>query len=109
MMTTVIIITYSGDGIREKIFKKFFKKKKLFTKKNRQFVKIWRKYGLEGIAFLTPILLSPPGGALIAVVLGGGNEKKKIILHMLIWSVVWSIITTYIFYYSGDSVRSFLK
>ena len=60
MMTTVIIFSYLGEKIKEKFLSKYFKPKKIFTKRNRRFVKIWRKYGEIGIAFLTPILLSPP-------------------------------------------------
>lgn len=106
MMTTVIIFTFLGDRIRTKFLLKYFKPKKVFTKRNRRFVKIWRKYGELGIAFLTPILLSPPGGTLIAIALGG--TPKKTIGYMFIWSVFWSFVITYAFYYSGDELRELL-
>lgn len=107
MMTTVTIFTFLGKRIRSGILKKFFKPKKIFTAKNRRFVRIWRKYGELGISFLTPILLSPPGGSIIAMVLGG--SRKKTMGYMLLWSVVWSTIITYTFYYSGDALRDFLR
>ena len=106
MMTTVLIFTFFGEIIREKILGRFIKPKKVFTKKNRRFVKIWRKYGELGVAFLTPILLSPPGGSIIAMALGG--SRKKTIGYMFLWSVVWSTVITYTFYYSGDALRDFL-
>ena len=106
MMTTVLIFTFFGEMIREKILGRFIKPKKVFTKKNRRFVKIWRKYGELGVAFLTPILLSPPGGSIIAMALGG--SRKKTIVYMFLWSVVWSVVITYTFYYSGDALRDFL-
>ena len=106
MMTTVLIFTFFGEMIREKILGRFIKPKKVFTKKNRRFVKIWRKYGELGVAFLTPILLSPPGGSIIAMALGG--SRKKTIGYMFLWSVVWSTVITYTFYYSGDALRDFL-
>ena len=106
MMTTVLIFTFFGKMIREKILGRFIKPKKVFTKKNRRFVKIWRKYGELGVAFLTPILLSPPGGSIIAMALGG--SRKKTIGYMFLWSVVWSTVITYTFYYSGDALRDFL-
>ena len=106
MMTTVLIFTFFGEIIREKILNRFIKPKKVFTKKNRRFVKIWRKYGELGVAFLTPILLSPPGGSIIAIALGG--SRKKTIGYMFLWSVVWTTIITYTFYYSGDALRDFM-
>jgi hypothetical protein len=106
MMTTVLLFTFLGERIRETILRKFIKPKKVFTPRNRKFVKIWRKYGELGISFLTPILLSPPGGSIIAMALGG--SRKKTIAYMLLWSVVWTTIITYTFYYSGDALRGYL-
>ena len=106
MMTTVLLFTFLGEWIREKVLLKFIKPKKVFTPRNRKFVKIWRKYGEMGISFLTPILLSPPGGSIIAMALGG--SRKKTIAYMFLWSVVWTTIITYTFYYSGDALRNYL-
>ena len=106
MMTTILIFTFFGEKLREKVLRRFLKPKKVFTPKNRRFVKIWRKYGEMGISFLTPILLSPPGGAIIAMALGG--SRKKTVAYMFLWSVVWSTIITYTFYYAGDELREFL-
>jgi hypothetical protein len=106
MMTTVLIFTFFGEKIREKILRRYIKPKKVFTPRNRRFVKIWRKYGELGISFLTPILLSPPGGSIIAMALGG--SRKKTVGYMFLWSVVWSTIITYTFYYAGDELREFL-
>lgn len=106
MMTTILTFTFFGEKLRERILRRYLKPKKVFTPKNRRFVKIWRKYGELGISFLTPILLSPPGGAIIAMALGG--SRKKTIGYMFLWSVVWSTIITYTFYYAGDELRGFL-
>jgi len=107
MMTTVLLFTFLGEQIRTKFLKKYFKPRKVFTPRNRKFVKVWRKYGELGISFLTPILLSPPGGSIIAMALGG--SRKKTIGYMLLWSIVWTTIITYTFYYSGDALRGFLR
>ena len=107
MMTTVLLFTFFGEKVREKILRRYLKPKKVFTPKNRRFVKIWRKYGELGISFLTPILLSPPGGSIIAMALGG--SRKKTIGYMFLWSVVWSTIITYTFYYAGDEIREFMS
>jgi len=106
MMTTVIIFSYLGQRIRESWIVGYFKPKKLFSKKTRRFVRIWRKYGELGISFLTPILLSPPGGTLLVMAFGG--SRRKTIVYMFVWSVFWSFVLTYSFYYSGNAVREFL-
>lgn len=107
MMTTVVLFSFLGEWIRETILKRYIKPKKVFTKRNRRFVRVWRKYGEMGISFLTPILLSPPGGSIIAMALGG--SKKKIIAYMFLWSVFWTTIITYTFYYSGDALRNIIS
>ncbi len=42
------------------------KKRKVFTKQNRRYVSLVKKYGLPGLAFLTPTLLSIPVGTILA-------------------------------------------
>jgi hypothetical protein len=66
--------------------------KKVFTKRNRKIVQLWKKYGLGGIALITPILLSIPLGTLIAN--SFVDNKKKIILYMFISLVFWSVLMT---------------
>lgn len=62
--------------------------KRIFTKRNRRIVSIFRKYGLFGITFLTPVLLSIPIGTIIANSLE--NNKRKIFLYMFISILFWS-------------------
>lgn len=106
MMTTISILSFFGDKLRHTAFIKYFKFKKTFSPQSRRFVKIWNKYGLFGISFLTPILLSPPGGAILAIAFGG--DRKKMFIYMFIFSVFWSFILTYGFYYSSDGVRELM-
>ena len=90
VMTSVYLFTFFGTQIKyywEKISKKK-KRKVLFTKGNRRFVVFWKKYGVIGIAFLTPVLLTPIGGTIIANALG--CRKKDIFLYMWISSIFWS-------------------
>jgi hypothetical protein len=62
--------------------------KRIFTKRNRRIVSIFRKYGLFGITFLTPVLLSIPLGTIIANSLE--KNKRKIFLYMFISILFWS-------------------
>ncbi len=70
-------------------------KKRIFTKRNRRIVRIWKKYGLTGIAIITPVILSIPIGTIIANSLE--SNRKKIILYMLLSILFWSITMTGIF------------
>ena len=64
-------------------------KNKIFTKRNRRLITIWKKYGLFGIALLTPVVISIPIGTIIASRLV--PNKKKVFLYMLISISAWSI------------------
>jgi hypothetical protein len=55
-------------------------------------VKLSRKYGLLGLAALTPILLSIPLGIFIITRLE--SSRSKILLYMFISVTCWSIIIT---------------
>lgn len=66
------------------------KPKKIFSKKTRRWVKMRNRFGLVGIAILTPILLSIPIGCFIAM--RYYKNKKKIFLYLFISVVIWSFI-----------------
>ena len=102
MMTAVIAFTYFGTFMKEKVFKRFFQNRKKFTPRNRKITTFYKKYGLGGIAFLTPILLTPIGGTLIAV--SFGSPKEKIILYMFISGVAWAIIFSIMVYFFGNKM-----
>lgn len=102
MMTVVLAFAFFGDLIRKKIIPRFFKPRKRFTEKNRKFVVFWRKYGLVGVAALTPVLFTPIGGALLAV--SFGSPRDKLIIYMFISASVWSVVLTFIIYLFGNSV-----
>lgn len=91
MMATVYLFTFFGEPLR-KLVGKLFKRDKTFTKRNRQFVKIWKKYGLKGVCLLTPLVLTPPGGALLVNLLE--TNKREIQKWMWISALGWGFIIT---------------
>ena len=95
MMTSVIIFT--SKRFKDNIPAIFKRKRKRFTKKNRRFVGIWKKYGLFGVSFLTPIIFTPIGGSILVSYLGGG--RRKVIYYMLFSAVFWSLIFSTVFYF----------
>lgn len=97
MMTSVIIFTFFGKQIRAwYLNREGAKKPKLFTRRNRRFVSVWKKYGIAGVALLTPLIFTPIGGALLVSSLGGG--VRKTLLYMLISAIVWSAAMSTLFH-----------
>ena len=91
MMTTVLLLTALGEQIRTLWMRLVGKKGKRFTRKNRLVVKVWKKFGILGLSFLTPILLTPIGGALVANMLE--KDRKRIVAYMFYSAVFWSLVT----------------
>src|SRR5262245_38813234 len=88
MMTTVSIITYSGDWLNKHLIDRFIKKHDP-TKPPGFFRRMLTKYGLGGIAFFSPLFLTPIGGAILAVSLG--KPKEKVLFFMFISASAWAI------------------
>ena len=76
---------------RERISEKQ-EKKKIFTRRNRRIVKIKQKYGLIGIAFTTPLLLSIPVGVFLVVRYYHSSKTKYI--YLIGSNILWSFIYT---------------
>jgi hypothetical protein len=77
------------------IKKRIEKHKKYFSRKNKFIIMLRRKWGLWGIAILTPVLLSIPLGTFLA---NKYYRNKRSVLFSLALSVIcWSIIISSIY------------
>ena len=88
MMTTVVLI--SGLGRMWALHlraRRTAKGKPLFSSRSRRVVRIYCRFGMPGIAFLTPVLFSPIGGTVIATQLH--VPRWRIVVHMLWSAVLW--------------------
>jgi uncharacterized membrane protein len=90
MMSSVFLFTYLGGWVKHQWEVKIRKKKKVFSRRTRRTVAIWQKFGAAGVAFLTPILLSPIGGTIVLT--SFGVKKNLIITYMFISGVWWSFV-----------------
>ena len=88
MMSSVFIFTFLGQWLKSQWDKRIKSKRVVFSKRNRRIVKIWQKSGAAGVAFLTPLLLSPIGGTLVMTAFG--VDRRTIISYMLMSSIWWS-------------------
>lgn len=101
-MTVVLLFSFAGDWIQKHIMNRFFPKRKRFSERNRNFVTIWKKYGVAGVAFLTPLILTPIGGTLLAI--SFGSPRDKLILYMLVSASAWATIFSLAIYLFGNNV-----
>ncbi len=71
-------------------------RRKIFTRANRNFVKIKNRYGLPGIAILSPSVLSIPIGAFLAAKYYGTTLKvySVLIAGQILWSFVFTLFYT---------------
>ncbi len=104
------VSTYLGAFIKEKIqhFKQrrrikrdseaFQKTKKPKKKKKKEgpslSQKVWDRFGLVGVALLTPPFFTPPIGPALAV--GFGANKHKVVLYMFVSMLLWSILFAFL-------------
>ncbi len=80
------------------------KSRKKFSKTSRFAIRIRKKFGLKGIAALTPILFSPIGGTLLA--LAFRYNKMEILYYMLVSACFWAITETFFLYYFQEVFKS---
>ena len=113
MMTSVAAIAFFGDFLRLRVFPLFRRRKDESQKdlehhqKQLRWRLFYRKYGLGGIAFLTPVILTPIGGTLLAV--GFGSPRPKILFYMLISAVFWAVVLTVSVYLGHDWIVDYAK
>ena len=96
MMLSVVIFLFLGTAIQHLMNRYRKQKPTLFSKQTRLAVRVWKKSGMTGIAFLTPLLFTPIGGTLIA--LSFKVPRLTVIAQMLFWGVVLGVIITLVVY-----------
>jgi len=93
MMLAVILFSTVAKAFFDKYMKGLFNRDhRRITPKKRRMVKIWHKFGMTGIAFLTPILLTPIGGTIVAISFGA--RPPKIISYMTVSAALWAVVAS---------------
>ena len=94
MMTSVFV--FSGIGrvwMQHRQKQRRLRREPIFSRRSRNIIKIFQKFGMGGIAFLTPVILSPIGGTVVATLLG--VPRQRILLHMLWSALFWGSALTF--------------
>jgi uncharacterized membrane protein len=96
MMLSVTVAVFVGEALKNFISKFRKTKPKLFSRTNRLAVRTYKRFGIHGIALLTPILFTPIGGTLIAV--SFKIPRIKTIFWMFIYGTFWAVLQSYVLY-----------
>ena len=96
MMLSVVVVTYAGTALQLLLVRYRSQKPKRFTRRTRMAVRIWKRAGMAGIAFLTPLLLTPIGGTALAV--SFRVNRGQLFLYMLISGIGWAVVQTLLVY-----------
>ena len=102
-----IVFTYLSSIMLKKwhlfrIKRGYIHKRKIFTNANRRIIRVKNRFGLTGIALLTPILFSIPLGALIAEKFY--KDKREIIIYLSAAVVFWNIVIYFLILFFHDSI-----
>jgi hypothetical protein len=110
-ITGNILFTYLSAGIIRAVHnyrakRNLIHQKKIFTKFNRRIIRIKQRFGLTGIAFITPVILSTPVGAFLAERFF--KHKRRVIIYLSISVVFWALLLYFVFLFFYDSFKGWL-
>ncbi|GAB3323460.1 hypothetical protein GCM10027299_19710 [Larkinella ripae] len=105
MMVSVLLVTYAGVALRALINRIRPSTPRRFSPRTRLAVRVWRRAGMAGIAFLTPLLLTPIGGTILAV--SFKVNRPMLFSYMLISALFWGIVFTLAVYQVPDLFSRF--
>ncbi|HET6992950.1 MAG TPA: hypothetical protein VFJ43_16580 [Bacteroidia bacterium] len=66
------------------------KPRKIFTRRRRFVIGIKMRFGLWGIAFITPSIISIPIGTIVAA--NFYKKKKGVLLYLIVSLILWSLV-----------------
>lgn len=104
----IVLFTYLGNFIQAyliKTFPNFFGRR--FTRSNRMLVRVKQRFGLGGVAAITPILLSIPVGVMLALTLT--HDKKKVLISMVMSLLFWATVLFLPYYLFNINIIDFVK
>lgn len=88
-MSDKILSFFKKRKARKKLENPDTPHKKVFTNRNRMIVRVKKRFGLLGIAFLSPFLFPLPLGCFLAV--RYFKNKQKILVYMFGAILFWSV------------------
>ncbi len=85
-----VFFTYLGDAVRRWISKIRGRPPRPLAP---HWMRLWERYGLWGVALLTPPLLSPPIGTAVALAFRTPRRDlvQRLVIAMLLWGLVFAL------------------
>lgn len=104
----VFVFAQFSSIVQDWLIRTFPKKfNKRFSKRTRFLARVKGSFGLKGIAFITPIILSIPVGVFFAMDLT--TDKKKVITYMLAACFFWAAVFYVPYYVFEIDIVSWVK
>jgi hypothetical protein len=106
----IILFTYMSEALIKGIHKFRVKRhlihrKRIFTRFNRRIIRVKQRFGLSGIAFITPIIGTPVGSFIAERFY---KNKRKVIVYLSISIIFWSLLLYFIILIFYDRVKVWL-
>jgi hypothetical protein len=106
-----IVFTYLSAAIitaihNFRVKRNLIHRKRIFTRFNRKVIYVKQRFGLAGIAFITPVFLSTPVGAFLAERFF--KKKRKIIIYLSVSTIFWGFAMYLIILFFYDSLKGWL-
>ena len=89
MMTSVLIFTAIGERRGFPRISKFVDYIKNREGINKRFMYLWKRFGVLGVTFLTPVFFTPIIGTILVTAMG--SPRSKVLIYMFFSAVFWSI------------------
>lgn len=99
-MLTILIVILLTDKIKQWMQMRNEKNPEKAKKREERAGRVWKKYGLPGLALISPILIGSHLGAVLAISFGG--TKKQIAFWMTASIFIWAVITGIASYYGAE-------
>ncbi|MFA8438483.1 small multi-drug export protein [Pueribacillus sp. YX66] len=103
-MLTILLIILLMDKIIGWFEKRKEKNPEKSKKRERRAARVWKRYGLPGLAIISPILIGSHLGVILAM--GFGGTRKQIAVWMTASIFFWAIVTGIVSHYGVDFIFS---
>ncbi len=82
-----VLVTVAGERLQRWLYSRGW-----LSKRRKRIERMWKRYGILGVAFQAPILTGAPLGTLVA--LGLGAPAKRLLFWMCVSLVLWGAVLT---------------
>jgi hypothetical protein len=82
------------------------RKRPVFTKRRRKFIRLKNKYGFPGIVILNPVIISIPISTFLVIKYYG--RKGKYLLWLIAGQAIWSVLYVLFYLYLKEMISTLI-